>query len=177
MKKKSTCIGLCCLGFIGLGGMHDFYLHRYGIGTLKLLTMNFFIIGTFVDLFKLSKEDYYYFKTLKNMGENTESNNAPNSNYNSFLEDDELDDEEEQNADTLYLRVERTMGLKTERAVSKGIITSEEAKMLSNELNNVMSEQSKQYWLNIKGKKSFEVCLELLENSPMLETLKKIEKA
>lgn len=58
MKKKSTCIGLCCLGFIGLGGMHDFYLGKTGSGIIKLLTLDYLLIGLIVDLYKLINDKY-----------------------------------------------------------------------------------------------------------------------
>jgi TM2 domain-containing membrane protein YozV len=30
MKSKGMAIFLCCFGFIGIGGLHDFYLGRKG---------------------------------------------------------------------------------------------------------------------------------------------------
>lgn len=57
-KSKSTALGLCCLGFIGIGGIHDFYLGNYGKGLIKILTANFFIIGTICDLIKIASGGY-----------------------------------------------------------------------------------------------------------------------
>lgn len=57
-KSKSTALGLCCLGFIGLGGIHDFYLGNYGKGIIKICTMNLFLIGTILDLIKIASGGY-----------------------------------------------------------------------------------------------------------------------
>lgn len=37
-KKKSTALILCCLGFIGIGGIHQFYVGNIGKGILYLFT-------------------------------------------------------------------------------------------------------------------------------------------
>lgn len=56
MKKDyDTAIALCCLGFIGLGGLHEFYLGNIGKGLIKFFTVNYFFIGTIVDLCDLSE--------------------------------------------------------------------------------------------------------------------------
>ena len=52
-KKRGTAIILCCLGFIGIGGLHYFYVGKWGKGFLYLFTMGLFLIGTVVDLIKL----------------------------------------------------------------------------------------------------------------------------
>lgn len=57
-KSKGTALGLCCLGFIGLGGIHDFYLGKYGIGIIKFCTVNFFMIGTILDLINIASGGY-----------------------------------------------------------------------------------------------------------------------
>lgn len=57
-KSKGTAMKLCCLGFIGLGGIHDFYLGNYGKGILKLMTLNWLMIGTFVDLTTIASGGY-----------------------------------------------------------------------------------------------------------------------
>ena len=58
MKNKTTMIVLCCLGFIGLGGIHDFYIGRPLRALVKLFTINWLGIGTIIDLIKISKETY-----------------------------------------------------------------------------------------------------------------------
>lgn len=52
MKKKNGLIAfiLCCFGFVGFGGLHDFYIGNYLMGVVKLLTFNFLFIGTIKDL-------------------------------------------------------------------------------------------------------------------------------
>lgn len=57
-KNKGTCMLLCAIGLIGIGGVHDFYLGRAGMGIIKFLTGNFLVIGTIVDLIHLSKGTY-----------------------------------------------------------------------------------------------------------------------
>lgn len=57
-KSKKKALLLACLGFIGVGGIHDFYLGRYGMGLLKLFTGNFCLIGTIFDLINLSSGSY-----------------------------------------------------------------------------------------------------------------------
>lgn len=58
MKNKSTMTILCCLGFIGIGGIHDFYIGKPLRALVKLFTINWFGIGTIIDLIKISKETY-----------------------------------------------------------------------------------------------------------------------
>lgn len=53
-KKKGTALILCCIGFIGIGGLHYFYVGRIGKGILYLLTGGLFLIGTIADLIKIS---------------------------------------------------------------------------------------------------------------------------
>lgn len=57
-KSKGKAMGLCCLGFVGIGGIHDFYLGNYSKGILKIFTMNFFMIGTIIDLIKIASGGY-----------------------------------------------------------------------------------------------------------------------
>lgn len=53
MKSKGITYLLCSLGFLGIGGIHRFYLGKYGTGILYLLTGGFFYIGTVIDLFRI----------------------------------------------------------------------------------------------------------------------------
>lgn len=57
-KNKKTTMILCCLGFIGLGGLHDFYLGNFGKGLIKLCTINWFLIGSVIDIIKISMGQY-----------------------------------------------------------------------------------------------------------------------
>lgn len=56
--NKKTALILCLLGFIGLGGIHDFYLGHIGRGIIKLLTLNWFLIGTIIDTIQLLNNSY-----------------------------------------------------------------------------------------------------------------------
>ena len=53
-KKKNTARGLCCLGFLGIGGIHYFYVGRIGKGILYLCTGGLLVFGTIADLIKIS---------------------------------------------------------------------------------------------------------------------------
>lgn len=57
-KEKKTALILCCLCFVGLGGIHDFYLGNIGKGIVKLITVNWFLIGGFLDLIKIASGAY-----------------------------------------------------------------------------------------------------------------------
>ena len=57
-KSKQTTLILCCLGFIGLGGIHDFYVGNIGKGLIKLFTINWQAIGTVIDLVKIAGGTY-----------------------------------------------------------------------------------------------------------------------
>lgn len=58
-KDKSVAILLCCIGFCGIGGLHDFYLGCIWLGIIKLLTCDFFFVGTIIDLILLVSNSYY----------------------------------------------------------------------------------------------------------------------
>ncbi len=57
-KNKKTTLILCCLGILGIGGIHDFYLGKFGSGLIKLFTVNWFFIGTIIDLIKIASGSY-----------------------------------------------------------------------------------------------------------------------
>lgn len=57
-KSKRKAMVLCCLGFAGIGGIHDFYLGNYGKGIVKICTANWFLIGTIADLIKIALGGY-----------------------------------------------------------------------------------------------------------------------
>lgn len=49
-KRKIISIILCCLGFVGIAGIHRFYVGKIWTGLLWLFTAGLFGIGTIVDL-------------------------------------------------------------------------------------------------------------------------------
>ena len=57
-KSKNNALKLCLLGFIGVGGMHDFYLGNIGKGIVKVCTINWFMLGTIIDLIKIASGSY-----------------------------------------------------------------------------------------------------------------------
>ena len=52
-RSRILAIILCCVGFVGLGGLHRLYVGKLGTGILWLLTGGLFGIGTIVDLISL----------------------------------------------------------------------------------------------------------------------------
>lgn len=57
-KSKKTTTILCCIGFLGIGGLHDFYLGSIKKGLIKIFTINWFLIGTIIDLIKILNGTY-----------------------------------------------------------------------------------------------------------------------
>ena len=57
-KSKKTALILCLLGFLCFGGIHDFYLGKIGKGIIKFCTVNWFFIGTIIDLIKILNGSY-----------------------------------------------------------------------------------------------------------------------
>ncbi len=49
-RDPSTVLLLSLLGFVGIAGVHRFYLGQIGMGLLYLLTIGFCLIGTIIDL-------------------------------------------------------------------------------------------------------------------------------
>ena len=57
-KKKGTALLLCCLGIIGIGGIHYFYVGRYIMGILYFCTCGMFFIGTIIDIIKIASGSF-----------------------------------------------------------------------------------------------------------------------
>lgn len=57
-KKKKTTLVLCSIGLLGLGGLHDFYLGRIGSGIVKIVTLNWLLVGTIIDLVAIATGTY-----------------------------------------------------------------------------------------------------------------------
>lgn len=51
--REGISYGLCCVGLFGFGGLHRFYLGKFGTGILYLLTGGLFGIGTIIDLVRM----------------------------------------------------------------------------------------------------------------------------
>jgi TM2 domain-containing membrane protein YozV len=56
MKNKSTAYILWCLGFVGLCGIHRFYMGKIGTGIIWLFTFGLFGFGQLLDLFLISEQ-------------------------------------------------------------------------------------------------------------------------
>jgi TM2 domain-containing membrane protein YozV len=61
-REPGMCMGLACLGFIGIAGIHRFMLGKVGTGILWLLTGGLCWIGTIIDLVNMNKmvREYNY---------------------------------------------------------------------------------------------------------------------
>ena len=57
-KDRTTAIGLCALGFVGIAGLQRMYVGKWGIGALYALTGGLFLIGTIYDLYQLLSETF-----------------------------------------------------------------------------------------------------------------------
>lgn len=55
-KSKQTTLLLCI--FLGIFGIHDFYVGRIGSGILKLFTANIFCFGWIADMIKVATGSY-----------------------------------------------------------------------------------------------------------------------
>jgi TM2 domain-containing membrane protein YozV len=58
VKPKMNVILLCCLGFMGLAGIHRFYVGRIWTGILWLCTCGIFGIGTILDLIFIGTDKF-----------------------------------------------------------------------------------------------------------------------
>ncbi len=56
--NRDTVMFLCVIGFLGLSGLHRFYVGRWKGGVLFLLTGGFFGIGTIIDLVKICRNRF-----------------------------------------------------------------------------------------------------------------------
>ncbi len=57
-KPKFMVILLCCLGFVGLGGIHRFYVGKVWTGLLWLATGGLCGIGTVFDLISIGMDSF-----------------------------------------------------------------------------------------------------------------------
>ncbi len=94
-----------------------------------------------------------------------------------------LEDDEKAEADMLKIRIENSIGKKTDRGVDKGLITLDEAKMLCKTVEKLAKKHDVEWWLDEKGFKSMEIITDLLNEAEFgiyeteKEILQKIEKA
>lgn len=57
-KRKYIALFLCCLGFIGIAGLHRFYTRKKLLGILYLLTLGYLFVGTIMDLMSIILGDF-----------------------------------------------------------------------------------------------------------------------
>ena len=94
-----------------------------------------------------------------------------------------MDEDEKREADYKKLSTDTTMGKKIDRAVTKGIITEAEAKILNKALTKEARKHNLEWWYEEKIYKAYEVATHLLEEGEYMtletekEILQRIEKA
>ncbi|MEZ2335467.1 NINE protein [Mucilaginibacter sp. RCC_168] len=76
MKSKSTAYILWF--FLGLIGVHKFYLNKTGMGILYFFTCGIFFIGWFIDLFTLGSQVDTYNALFGRFGNANHNNNVNN---------------------------------------------------------------------------------------------------
>jgi TM2 domain-containing membrane protein YozV len=81
MKEKELGIAYLLWFFCGLWGVHKFYLEKFGMGTLYLLTCGFFFIGWFIDLFTLPSQVDRYNLKAQAMANNNHYHYYQNQSY------------------------------------------------------------------------------------------------
>ena len=57
-KSKYKAIFLCCLGFIGIAGLHKFYTGKKLAGFFYLITLGYIFVGTVMDLMSIILGDF-----------------------------------------------------------------------------------------------------------------------
>ncbi len=57
-KSKYKALFLCCLGFIGLAGLHKFYTGKKLAGFIYFFTLGYLFIGTVMDLMSIILGDF-----------------------------------------------------------------------------------------------------------------------
>ncbi len=57
-KSKYKALFLCCLGLIGIAGLHKFYTGRKLSGVVYFFTLGYLFIGTIMDLMSIVVGDY-----------------------------------------------------------------------------------------------------------------------
>ena len=56
--SKTTALVLCCLGFLGIGGIHRLYTGHVLSGIIYLFTFGLFFIGTAYDIFLILTNNF-----------------------------------------------------------------------------------------------------------------------
>ena len=97
--------------------------------------------------------------------------------YNFMQEEKEEKELIEREAMDMWLRVDRIMREKIERAVTKEMITQEECNNLEAELEKESEKKSTDWWYEQKGQKSYDITCKLIKTEKNIEVLGRIKKA
>lgn len=95
-----------------------------------------------------------------------------------------VEEQEKEDAEMLQMRIATFIDKKCDKGIDKGLITKEESQELLKALNKQMKKHKEvDWWLDQKGKKSYEIAYDLLDETEgfeyddQKEILQKIEKA
>ena len=66
-REREVWVAYILWFFLGLVGVHKFYLNKMGWGILYIFTAGLFLIGWFVDLFTLPSQVREYNETVRNL--------------------------------------------------------------------------------------------------------------
>ena len=185
MKSKGVAIGLCCIGICGLGGLHDFYCGKIWLGVIKLLTCNFFLIGTLIDIILIACDCYYC-----KFGVNTPQPTYKTQNYTPTTapatQPNRISDEgiiwqigTDSQIDWAEDLVKKTFTKANNMmmdAIDEGRITDEERAELTSEIEEAFEQHDDaNWWIDNRNEKTKDFLTLLLEgNDEMIEIIRKL---
>lgn len=171
-KNKTVAMLLCCGAFVGIGGLHDFYLKRYGWGIAKLLTCDFLWLGAFYDLFKMYKNDYDYSLNSIAKNENLDSDISEAIASGSPLFSQKIEwetgsDNQVAWAEKIVQNAVKRLNNDISKAFENELITEAEGTELARVIEKaVLSEDDANWWIDNRTLNNEELLNELLEGYP-----------
>jgi len=68
MQQREVWVTYLLWFFFGIIGVHKFYLNKFGMGILYILTGGIFLIGWLIDLFTIPSQVRHYNEELARLG-------------------------------------------------------------------------------------------------------------